>query len=173
MSEPQPPKPACLVVGMFMKEQSFFSTITSQLISSFGPLEMVSRWFNFDYTSYYQKEMGTPLFRRMLSFKQLIDPGELPDIKLKTNNIEKKFELENNRQINIDPGYIVPERFVLATGKNFTHRIYLNKGIYADLTLMYQKGEFQDLPWTYPDYAAQNVKSFLTNVRKHYLVVEH
>lgn len=173
MSEPQSPKPACLVVGMFMKDQSFFVSITKQLIDLFGPIDMVSRWFNFDYTSYYEKEMGKPLYRRMVSFRNFIDPVELPNIKLKTNTIEKEFGLENNRQINIDPGYIVPERFVLATGKNFTHRIYLNKGIYADLTLLYQKGKFQDLPWTYPDYAAQNVKSFLTNVRKHYLLVEH
>ncbi|MBF0449545.1 MAG: DUF4416 family protein [Candidatus Magnetomorum sp.] len=169
MSAPQPPKPACLIVGMFMKDQSLFEGAVNQLILSFGPVEMVSRWFDFDYTSYYEKEMGTPLFRRMVSFKKAIDPATLPEIKQTTNTIEKQFGDQDRRQINIDPGYIVPERFVLATGKNFTHRIYLNKGIYADLTLIYQKGKFQDLPWTYPDYAAENVKSFLTTVRMHYL----
>jgi len=172
MSEPHLSKPACLIAGMFMKDKSLFEPVVELLMNSFGPVEMVSRWFDFDYTSYYEKEMGTPLFRRMVSFKQLIDPAILPEIKQTTNAIEKEYASQSNRQINIDPGYIVAERFVLATGKNYTHRIYLNKGIYADLTLIYQKGKFQDLPWTYPDYAAQNVKSFLTNVRKYYIATK-
>lgn len=161
MSEPQPSNPACLIVGMFTKDQSLFEPIVNLLSDSFGPVDMVSRWFDFDYTSYYEKEMGTPLFRRMVSFRQLIDPARLPVIKQTTNEIEKQYSNQGNRIVNIDPGYIVPERFVLATGKNYTHRIYLNQGIYADLTLIYQKGKFQDLPWTYPDYASQNVKNFL------------
>jgi hypothetical protein len=72
--------------------------------------------------------------------------------------------------VNIDPGYLVHERFVLATGKNFTHRIHLAEGIYADLTLIYTKGAFQTLPWTYPDYADEKMLFFLEGVRKKYLV---
>jgi hypothetical protein len=169
MSIPQKSKPACLVVGMFMKDKSLFKQVVSALKQNFGSIGMVSRWFNFNYTSYYEKEMGTPLFRRMISFLDLIDPSQLPEIKLTTNQIEARFSDHHKRNINIDPGYIVPERFVLATGKNYSHRIYLDKGIFADLTLMFQKGQFQTLPWTYPDYAADNVKSFLHNIRKHYL----
>jgi hypothetical protein len=169
MSIPQKSKQACLVVGMFMKDRTQFEQVVKPLKKQFGPIEMVSRWFNFDYTSYYEKEMGGPLFRRMISFSTLIDPEQLPDIKLKTNQIEMQFADDDHRTINIDPGYIVPERFVLATGKNFTHRIYLNKGIFADLTLIFQNGQFHKLPWTYPDYAADNIKNFLNNVRKHYL----
>jgi hypothetical protein len=107
----------------------------------------------------------------MISFLDLIDPVQLPEIKLVTNQIESQFVKGQKRFINIDPGYIVPERFVLATGKNYTHRIYLNKGIFADLTLIFQKGQFQKLPWTYPDYAANNVKNFLNNVRQHYIIL--
>jgi len=169
MSTPQSSKPACLVVGMFMQDQSLFEAVVRPLVDAFGELAMVSRWFDFDYTSYYEKEMGAPLYRRMISFAQLVDPSQLPDIKLTTNAIEHQFGVQDRRQVNIDPGYLVPERFILATGKNFTHRIYLNKGIFADLTLIYQKGQFQKLPWTYPDYAEHCVMSFLTNVRKYYL----
>ena len=70
--------------------------------------------------------------------------------------------------VNIDPGYLLHERFVLATGKNYSHRIYIGKGIYADLTLMYTKGKFEPLPWTYPDYASENIIDFLEKVRKKY-----
>ncbi|ETR73772.1 MAG: GTP-binding protein [Candidatus Magnetoglobus multicellularis str. Araruama] len=169
MSIPQLPRPACLLVGMFMKDQTLFQPVINCLTTEFGAIGLVSRWFSFNFTSYYEKEMGGPLYRRMISFLQQIDPSQLPDIKQRTNDIEMQFGNQDRRQVNIDPGYLVPERFVLATGKNYTHRIYLNNGIYADLTLIYQKGQFQTLPWTYPDYAADNVKSFLTNVRKHYL----
>ena len=70
--------------------------------------------------------------------------------------------------MNLDPGYLLYERFVLATGKNFSHRIYIGRGIYADLTLVYQKGAYRSLPWTYPDYAADTMRAFLTTVREHY-----
>jgi hypothetical protein len=169
MSIPQKSKPACLVVGVFMKDRTLFTQVVTVLKHHFGAIGMVSRWFKFDYTSYYEKEMGTPLYRRMISFLELIDPVQLPDIKLTTNQIETQFSANHKRNINIDPGYIVPERFVLATGKNYSHRIYLDKGIFADLTLMFQKGQFQKLPWTYPDYAADNIRLFLNNIRKHYL----
>jgi hypothetical protein len=62
------------------------------------------------------------------------------------------------------------ERFVLASGKNFSHRIYIGLGIYADLTLIYQKGSFQKLPWTYPDYADQAMLNFLDQVRLKYVL---
>jgi hypothetical protein len=94
----------------------------------------------------------------------------LSSVKHKTNQIEKKFSTHGKRRINIDPGYITHERFVLATGKNYTHRIYVGNGIFADLTLIYQRGGFQTLPWTYPDYAKENIRSFLTRVRKKYTI---
>ena len=72
--------------------------------------------------------------------------------------------------INIDPGYLLMERFVLATGKNYSHRIYIGQNIYADLTLTYEKGHFKTLPWTYPDYAGEPIQSFLNKVRKRYAV---
>ena len=70
----------------------------------------------------------------------------------------------------MDPGYMLPERFVLASGKNFSHRIYIGLGIYADLTLIYQKGSFHKLPWTYPDYAAEAMLKFLDQVRRKYVL---
>ena len=71
--------------------------------------------------------------------------------------------------VNLDPGYMLLERFVLASGKNFSHRIYIGRRIYADLTLIYTKGRFQTLPWTYPDYAEQNMLTYLEQVRKKYV----
>ncbi|MDM8551845.1 DUF4416 family protein [Desulfobacterales bacterium HSG2] len=168
MSTPQPPKPAKLVIGLFMKEKALSAPVARELAEKFGPVDMVSSWLPFDYTDYYEPEMGTPLFRRVLTFKRLIKQSLLPDIKIMTNDLELKYSENSKRRVNIDPGYMLHERFVLATGKNFTHRIYIGKQIYADLTLIYTKGSFQKLPWTYPDYADKKMIAYLDLVRKRY-----
>lgn len=169
MSTPSLPGPARLVIGVFMADKGLLEQVTKDLVAVFGPVDMMSQWFSFHHTSYYEKEMGSPLFRRLFSFSCLIDQESLPDIKFATNQIEAKYAKNGQRQINIDPGYLVLERFVLATGKNFIHRLYLAKGIYADLTLLYTKDGFSPLPWTYPDYAQDKIKNFLGAVRKKFL----
>jgi hypothetical protein len=152
-----------------MKEKRLVEKITAELIEALGSIDMVSPWFPFDYTDYYEPEMNAPLFRRMLTFKELIKQSSLADIKNLTNEIESDYSREGKRLVNIDPGYMLKERFVLATGKNFAHRIYIGKKIYADLTLIYTKGDFKKLPWTYPDYTDKNMLSFLIQVRNKYV----
>ena len=151
-----------------MKDKALLYDLAKKLTDSFGPIDMVSEWFPFRFTDYYKTEMGHPLFRRFLVFKQLIVQNDLSEIKLKTNVLENLYTDGNKRRVNIDPGYMLLERFVLATGKNFTHRIYIGKRIYADLTLIYQKNDFQPLPWTYPDYSDSDTRRFLRQVRERY-----
>ncbi|MDY6951162.1 MAG: DUF4416 family protein [Thermodesulfobacteriota bacterium] len=169
MSKPRPPRPAKLVVGCFTKEKHVFSDVARALAESFGPPDVISPWLAFEQTDYYESEMGAPLFRRLMAFCDLIEQTSLPDVKLLTNDLEKRFARQGKRVANIDPGYLSAERFVLATGKNFTHRIYLRAGIYADLTLVYHKGGFQALEWTYPDYGGGEIIRFLTCVRDRYM----
>ena len=170
MSVPQPPKPAKLVVGIILKEKNLLPQVAADLFHRFGSIDLVSPWLSFNFTTYYESEMGAPLFRRVLAFRTLIEQISLVDAKEFTNDLEGRYCRNNKRQVNLDPGYLLHERFVLATGKNFAHRIYLNRGIYADLTLIYRKGSFQPLPWTYPDYAHHNLLSFLEQVRKTYVL---
>ncbi len=170
MSIPQEPKPAKLVIGLILKDRALFEPLVAELSAEFGVVDMVSAWLPFDYTSYYEPEMGTPLFRRMLTYKNLIDQDKLAEIKLTTNRLEQTHLQNDKRRVNIDPGYLLYERFVLASGKNFSHRIYVGSGIYADLTLIYQRGRFEKLPWTYPDYADKPVQEFLIRVRNKYAV---
>ncbi len=170
MSIPQAPKPAKLVIGLIMKDRALFEPLGVELSAGFGSVDMVSSWMPFDYTTYYEPEMGTPLYRRLLTYQKLINQDELPEIKLTTNRLEQSFSQNGRRRVNIDPGYLLYERFVLASGKNFSHRIYIGGGIYADLTLIYQWGGFEKLPWTYPDYADQPMLAFLTQVRNKYAV---
>ena len=120
----------------------------------------------FPYTAYYDDEMGQGIRRQTASFLDLVAPESLPDIKLRTNEIENNLLRDGKRKVNIDPGLLSPENFILATGKNFTHRVYLRDGIYADLTLVYQKGAYRPLPWTYPDYREPEFLHYLGSSRK-------
>jgi hypothetical protein len=112
--------------------------------------------------------MGAPLFRRLFAFEKLIQQSTLAQIKVRTNQIEQHYGRDGKRSVNIDPGYLLQERFVLASGKNYSHRIYLSEGIYADLTLIYHQGRFQPLPWTYPDYADGPILGVLERIRHKY-----
>lgn len=168
MSTPKPPQPAKLVIGLFTKAKERADDVCNRLQERYGPIDLISRWFDFSFTDYYQAEMGAPLFRRVFAFERLIAQEQLAPIKCHTNTVETEFSRQGRRLVNIDPGYLLYERFVLATGKNYTHRIYIGHDIYADLTLIYQKGAYRPLPWTYPDYASPQMGDFLMKVRRKY-----
>jgi hypothetical protein len=170
MSIPQAPDPVKLVIGAVTAEKTLLLEVAGQLERLFGPLDIVSAWMPFDRTDYYAAEMGPLLWRRMMAFKRLVDPGRLAAVKIATNELEGRWAEAGRRRVNLDPGILSRERFVLATGKNFSHRIYLGDGIWGDLTLIFHLGGFDPLPWTYPDYAAPEMRAFLALIRKKYVV---
>lgn len=169
MSVLRTPEPVKLIVGIFLKEKTRSIPVANGLMGRFGPADVISPWFRFDQTTYYNDEMGSPLFRRMFSFNRLIDRSAMSEIKHQTMDLEQYHARNSRRRVNIDPGYISREHVALATGKNFSHRIYVGKGVFMDLTLTYSKGSFQDLPWTYPDYSQKPMKGYLMNVRRKYV----
>jgi len=140
------------------------------LDETFGTVDFISETVPFVSSDYYAPEMGEGLLRRWVSHLDLVEPDHLAGIKLTTNALERDLAAEDGRRrVNLDPGILSKERLVLATGKNAPHRIYLSGGVYADLTLVYEKGEFKAQPWTYPDYAASPLPEMLKLVRKKYL----
>jgi len=172
MSEPQTPLPAKLLVSIIFRNEAkqgkkdLFANVRDLLVREFGFLDYQIPLLQFQHTAYYSSEMGDSLQRRFVAFQQLVDRDRLADIKLFTNRVEKQFlDLRGGRRVNIDPGLLSLENLVLATGKNFTHRIYLQQGIFAEVTLIFQKGKFVTLPWTYPDYASEEITAILGHIR--------
>ncbi|MFZ7111905.1 MAG: DUF4416 family protein [Desulfatiglandales bacterium] len=157
-----------LIASIFSPEESLIEAVLADLQDLFGPLDWKSEGLFFDRTRYYEREMGWPLYRRFASFQRLVRPEDLVEIKLTTNEIENRYVLHGKRRVNIDPGYIALERLILATGKNFTHRVYLSRGIYADLTLIFQRGGFRALEWTYRDYSDPDIISCFNDLREKY-----
>src|SRR3990167_7167383 len=174
MSKPKEPRLVKLIISLITPDNGGANRLTQPVLKKmedrFGAIDILSERLDFSHTDYYRDEMGERLFRKIASFEKLIKPDELADIKLFTNSVEDEHLKENRkRTINIDPGYISMEKMVLASCKNFAHRIYLKKGIYADLTLIYKAGGFQSLEWTFPDYAKGNVKRLLQGIRERYM----
>ncbi|UCG39806.1 MAG: DUF4416 family protein [bacterium] len=122
------------------------------------------------YTGYYDREMGHDVKRFFLSLGGSFQRGALAEAKLATNRIERDMALSGRRVVNLDPGLLTPESLILATTKPYYHRIYLAKGIYAELTLIFRKGSYEPLRWTYPDYREEWTRRFFNDVRKGILV---
>jgi hypothetical protein len=169
MSLPSPPLPVKPLVSLIFAQPALEIAVFKELAGFLGPPDLVSAWLPFHQTQYYSQEMGPDLQRRFAVFLHLADPAALCQWKTYTNALERRLSLGGRRLVNLDPGYLARERLVLATGKNFTHRLYLGKGLYGEVTLIYQKGAWQPLPWTYPDYASPQLMDFFNQARKKYL----
>lgn len=170
MSSPHEPLAAKFVCSVLSAEfPAVWPDVVTALQARFGPVEIAYPALPFTHTAYYEKEFGTPLFRRVLAFARLVSQATLGPAKRFTNALEETFRRpDGSRRVNLDPGLLTQERLVLATGKNFTHRIYLGDGIFGDLTLVFQAGSWQTLPWTFPDYAAPDMTEILTDIRRRY-----
>ena len=170
MSLPRAPHRVKLVMSFICSREKDFTLALFMSDRQFGPVDFVSEILPFDFTSYYEPEMGGGLWRRMVSFGPLILPDQLVSVKLWGYSQEDQTRNDRGgRRVNIDPGYVAASKFILATGKDYSHRIYIGEGIYGDLTLLFQKGAFSPLPWTYPDYASQPLAGLLGLIRKRYL----
>lgn len=182
MSTPREPSPGKLVLSVLAAADWWdlaWPDYRAILVERFGPVDYETPPLAFDHTAYYDGELGTPLFRRLLGFERLVPLDSLVAVKLATNADEAEHarpaaghsgdQSGGLRRVNLDPGLITLERLVLASGKNFTHRVYLGQGIWADLTLIYNKKTgWVVLPWTFPDYATADMKRRLTELRALY-----
>lgn len=169
MGSVKKPNRVKLIIGMLAKNKKLFEKTEEFFIKEFGLIDYQSPAISFKYTAYYKKEMGSRLKRKFISFKKLISQEKIAKIKLFTNSIEEKLCVNNKRQVNIDPGYISDSKLVLATTKDYFHRIYLNHGIYAEITLKWRKHSFEPFEWTYPDYRSKEYIVILNNIRNNFM----
>lgn len=143
--------------------------VVQQLEDIFGVIDLRSDVFNFDaFTDYYKTEMGVGLQKMFISFERLTAVQSLPYFKIKTNEIETRFTKSGKRSVNIDPGYLTEAKVVLATTKDYSHRLYLGQGIFGDVHLLFAKNSFQAQTWTYPDYQQQLTILFFNHLRQIY-----
>jgi hypothetical protein len=164
--------PVQLIVAAFSRHADALTWARQRLEERFGPIGLVSDDYHFCQTRYYETSMGTNLIKRFHVFDQLVEPNCLPDTKLFTNQLESELaasgQYPEQRPLNLDPGTLELGKFMLATTKDQAHRIYLDLGIFAEVTLRFEAGEFVPWPWTYADYREEKVRSFLREARERY-----
>jgi hypothetical protein len=165
------PKPVKLIIGILADSENSLLQTVQTIEKQFGKVDFTSEVWPFTQTKYYEKELGANPVRQFVTIEKLIDPGELADIKHKTNEMEEvlatKMSKELPRPVNLDPGIIEPSKLILASTKNFSHRIYIGNKMYAELTLVYNKGQWESFPYTFPDYKENRYHYFLSKVRNH------
>ena len=157
-----------LFIGFIFAREEVYLKAKQILERKFGQSDFESQTLPFNHTRYYEKEFGHNLVRKFLSFGKLIQPEKLAQIKIITNKIEKGLTHQGMRLINIDPGILNLSKIILATTKDYKHRVYLAKGIYAEVTLYYQNKSFQSWEWTYPDYKTPEYIQIFNSIRNIY-----
>jgi hypothetical protein len=161
--------PVKLVCGIMAEGDRSVSEAERRMAELFGPIEARGPRVPFAGTDYYRPEMGPHLRRGFVAFRDLIAPERLPDIKIQTNALEEEIRAVHDapgRVVNLDPGYLTTAALIMATAKDFAHRIPLRNGIYAHLELLFTKTAARRLEWTYPDLRTEEHISFLIGVRR-------
>jgi hypothetical protein len=172
MADVRTPVPALLVVAAFSRHEAALAWARERLQQAHGPVALESLRYDFNQTLYYEPAMGRGLRKAFLVFDQLVRPERLADIKLHTNDLERELaragRFPEPRPLNLDPGVLTLGKFLLATTKDQSHRVYLHDGIYAEVTLRFRAGAFEPWPWTYADYRQPLVLDFLKEARDFY-----
>ncbi|MFK7766823.1 MAG: DUF4416 family protein [Mariniblastus sp.] len=162
-------RPVLLIAAVTSRYDQALQWTAENTAAQWGTLVYESPVFDFTETSFYTESMGTELKKQFLAFETLIDPGSIAPTKLKSNDWEKQYAESNDhpeiRPLNIDPGYISEAKLVLVTTKDRDHRLYLEQGIFAEVTLYYRSGEWNSSRWTYPDYQREDFQAFFTKCR--------
>ncbi|MFN3921767.1 MAG: DUF4416 family protein [Caldimicrobium sp.] len=170
MSVPKEPEPVFFFIAVTEAEEGFFLKIKPLLEETLGMTVFQSLTYNFsEYTDYYEKEMGCPLWKTFYFFEYFKDPSFLVDLKHLTYQLERETAFEGmKRRINLDPGYLSLSKVVLSTFKDYSHRLYLGRSVYGEVTLIFRESSFQSLPWTYPDYKNEKIIEVFNKARSFY-----
>ena len=170
MSELTEPVKVNLTISVMFRDEVLLEEIRAILEKKYGKIDAVSEVYDFSSISpYYDPEMGGDIKKIVFSFRDPVCRDFLKDVKLFCVELEKKYSDNGNRLVNLDPGLVTLENFILATGKNYSHRIYLGSGVFAEVTLMFgKKNVVKELPWSYRDYLYEPARSFLLEVRELY-----
>lgn len=170
MGAPTPHPPVLLLLAAFSRHDDALDWARQKAIEAWGSIQRESERFEFDETRYYDATMGPGLKKVFFTFQRPFDPERLVDVKLATNRWEKEYAAlaakNEPRPLNLDPGYLTPAKLVLASTKDFAHRIYLSRGIYAEITLQYRHGRWRHHEYTFPDYRREDYQRFFSECRK-------
>jgi hypothetical protein len=169
MGDVAEPQPVLLILAAFSRHPAALAWGKQQAETEWGTVVLESESFEFDATDYYEPTMGPGIEKCFWAFERLVDPGVLAERKLQTNDWEREYAKSGGhpetRPLNLDPGYLTPAKLVLASTKDHAHRIYLSRGIFAEMTLYYKDRRWQHRDWTFADYRRADYQQFFSECR--------
>lgn len=168
MAAPQNPYPVKLFVAALFSQEAVMHEAIDRMEEQWGPIDYASDAIPFDVTDYYVSEMGEGLVRQLFSFARTISPAEIVAVKLRSNELEDCFAEGGRRKINLDPGYMDHNKVILPSMKQGSQKIYIDKGVWADPTLRYEKGTLLAFDWTFPDFKDGRYLRPLLRIRELY-----
>jgi hypothetical protein len=169
MAATRPVRPVKRFAGLILEpDPVLFARVSAALAAAWGRVDAAFGPVAFDATDYYEPEMGRGLERRFVAFEPAAPPEALPEWKHRAIAVEAEFAGPTGRRVNIDVGYLDLHKVVLASTKEGPTKVYLGRGIWADMTLRYARGRFQPFPWTFPDFADGRYDAFFADLRRAY-----
>ena len=168
MSLPNQPQPVKLIIAVLYSDGDKLNAAQQLVTAAFGEIDYTGVPFAFEVTDYYESEMGSPIYRKFFGFESLITAEELTAIKLQTATFESQLAVNGRRRVNLDPAYLDLDKLVLASFKQRANKIYLTKGVWADMTLYYEKGAFLPFPWSFPDFKDRRYERDFLHLRMLY-----
>jgi len=171
MGEIAEPPSVLLILAAFSRHVSALDWAKGRAEADWGPVALESERFPFDATRYYEPTMGPGVEKCFWAFERFVDPTVLPDLKWQTNAWESEYAEKGDhtepRPLNLDPGYLTPAKLVLASTKDHAHRVYLSRGIFAEVTLFYKDRRWQHRDWTFADYRRADYQRFFSECREY------
>ena len=161
--------PVQFFVGVLIADIGLWDRVKGAIEANWGRIETESDRIDFDqFTDYYEPEMGKNLVRFWVSLEGIRPPEDLIRIKWSCTAIENAFSRDGKRLVNLDPGYLTEAKLILASFKDFAHRIYLTQGVFADMQMIWYHGKFAPREWTFADYKSETAQKFFTGLRETY-----
>ena len=152
-----------LLIGMLFSHEAKAQGAMRELFKEFGE-PSIEHEYPFDFTNYYEQEMGSGLKRRWLLFDKDIEKQDLVELKNFTQQVEKKFMLNKKRTVNLDPGALSEKSLILAAGKFKTFKIKLSEDVYAHTVL--KLNPIQTFFHTFPEFRKKEVQDFFVTKSK-------
>lgn len=149
-----------LFFALMYKDKDILEKTIGELKNNFGDVVSKSSEYDFNFTSYYEKEFGMNLKKMIAIFDKKINKIDLVEIKNKITEIEKRFSVGNKRRINIDPGYVNNKEVVLASFKKKDFKEDLGNNVFAHKVLEFEDGNVNDFFHTFDDYKEKRIKDF-------------
>ncbi len=104
---------------------------------------------------------------RIFSYSQKIHRDEIPVLKLNCIKIAESLQKEDS-SLKIIPGYLTEHNLIITSSFDDFHKIYLFKGIFAEIIYKFEKNKFHTYPSCPSYFSNKEVIYFFNQIRNFY-----